>query len=163
MDFDRTLLGRARGALFLLWNYLFRRMDAGRGMMQIGKSKAKVYIGKKTGVTFDDVEGIDEAEEELMEVVEFLKNPAKIPKAGGPHTQGRAARRTAGNRQNAAGPRLCPGKRESRFSAFQVRTSWRCLSALAPRESGIYLPKPRGMHRVSSLSTSLTRWVKPGE
>src|SRR5262245_1307094 len=51
--------------------------------MQIGKSKAKVYIEKKTGVTFADVEGIDEAEEELVEVVEFLKNPQKYQRLGG--------------------------------------------------------------------------------
>ena len=68
---------------FLLWNYLFKRMGAGGGMMQIGKSKAKVYIEKKTGVTFADVEGIDEAEEELVEVVEFLKTPQKYQRLGG--------------------------------------------------------------------------------
>ena len=68
---------------FLLWTYLFKRMGAGGGMMQIGKSKAKVYIEKKTGVTFDDVEGIEEAEQELMEVVEFLKNPEKYKRLGG--------------------------------------------------------------------------------
>jgi cell division protease FtsH len=68
---------------FLLWSYLFKRMGAGGGMMQIGKSKAKVYIEKKTGVTFADVEGIDEAEEELVEVVEFLKNPQKYQRLGG--------------------------------------------------------------------------------
>jgi cell division protease FtsH len=68
---------------FLLWNYLFKRMGVGGGMMQIGKSKAKVYIEKKTGVTFADVEGIDEAEEELVEVVEFLKTPQKYQRLGG--------------------------------------------------------------------------------
>ncbi|HWO43526.1 MAG TPA: ATP-dependent zinc metalloprotease FtsH [Candidatus Eisenbacteria bacterium] len=68
---------------FLLWSYLFRRLGSGGGLMQIGKSKAKVYIEKKTGVTFADVEGIDEAEEELMEVVEFLKNPQKYKRLGG--------------------------------------------------------------------------------
>jgi cell division protease FtsH len=51
--------------------------------MQIGKSKAKVYIEKKTGVTFEDVAGIDEAEEELEEVVEFLRNPQKYQRLGG--------------------------------------------------------------------------------
>ena len=71
------------GLFFLLWNYLFKRMGAGGGMMQIGKSKAKVYIEKKTGVTFADVEGIDEAEEELVEVVEFLKTPQKYQRLGG--------------------------------------------------------------------------------
>src|SRR4030095_8650236 len=49
---------------FLMWNYFTRKMGAGSGgLMQIGKSKAKVYIEKKTGVTFADVAGIDEAEE----------------------------------------------------------------------------------------------------
>jgi cell division protease FtsH len=67
----------------LLWNFLFRRLNAGGGMMQIGKSKAKVYIEKKTGVTFADVAGIDEAEEELAEVVEFLKTPEKYQRLGG--------------------------------------------------------------------------------
>src|SRR5215831_12027002 len=68
---------------FLLWSYLFKRMGSGGGLMQIGKSKAKVYIEKKTGVTFADVEGIDKAEEELVEVVEFLKNPQKYQRLGG--------------------------------------------------------------------------------
>jgi len=71
-------------ALFVvLWNFLFKKMSAGGGMMQIGKSKAKVYIEKKTGVTFEDVAGIDEAEEELVEVVEFLKTPEKYQRLGG--------------------------------------------------------------------------------
>jgi cell division protease FtsH len=69
---------------FLLWNFLFRKMGAAGGsLMQIGKSKAKVYIEKKTGVTFADVEGIDEAEEELAEVVEFLRTPQKYQRLGG--------------------------------------------------------------------------------
>ncbi len=69
---------------FLVWNFLFRKMGAAGGsLMQIGKSKAKVYIEKKTGVTFADVEGIDEAEEELAEVVEFLRTPQKYQRLGG--------------------------------------------------------------------------------
>ncbi len=68
---------------FILWGFLFKRMGAGSGLMQIGKSKAKVYIEKQTGVTFADVEGIDEAEEELVEVVEFLKHPEKYQRLGG--------------------------------------------------------------------------------
>ena len=70
--------------LFLfLWNYLFKRMGSGGSMMQVGKSRAKVYIEKKTGVTFADVEGIDEAKDELVEVVEFLKHPEKYQRLGG--------------------------------------------------------------------------------
>jgi cell division protease FtsH len=69
---------------FALWTVLSNRMGgAGGGLMQIGKSKAKVYIEKTTGVTFADVEGIDEAEEELIEVVEFLKHPEKYQRLGG--------------------------------------------------------------------------------
>jgi len=68
----------------VVWTYLMKRMGGGAaGMMQIGKSKAKVYIEKKTGVTFADVEGIDEAKEELVEVVEFLKSPEKYQRLGG--------------------------------------------------------------------------------
>jgi cell division protease FtsH len=68
---------------FLLWSWLLKRMGSAGGMMQIGKSKAKVYIEKKTGVTFADVEGIEEAEAELTEVVEFLKTPEKYQRLGG--------------------------------------------------------------------------------
>ena len=69
---------------FLVWSYLMKRTGGGgAGLMQIGKSKAKVYIEKKTGVTFADVEGIDEAKEELVEVVEFLKTPEKYQRLGG--------------------------------------------------------------------------------
>ena len=70
---------------FLVWSFLINKMGGagGSGLMQIGKSKAKVFIEQKTGVTFADVEGIDEAKEELVEVVEFLKNPGKYQRLGG--------------------------------------------------------------------------------
>jgi cell division protease FtsH len=72
------------GLFFLLWSYLGKKMGSGSGgLMQIGKSKAKVYIEKKTGVTFADVAGIDEAEEEVAEVVGFLKDPEKYQRLGG--------------------------------------------------------------------------------
>ncbi|MFZ5862339.1 MAG: ATP-dependent zinc metalloprotease FtsH [Nitrospirota bacterium] len=66
-----------------LWGFLMRRMGAASGVMEIGKSKAKVYLEKQTGVTFDDVAGIDEARGELMEVVEFLKTPERYRRLGG--------------------------------------------------------------------------------
>jgi cell division protease FtsH len=66
-----------------LWSFFIRRMGAASGVMEIGKSKAKVYMEKETKVTFDDVAGIDEAKEELMEVVQFLKKPEQYRRLGG--------------------------------------------------------------------------------
>lgn len=69
--------------LILIWRFLFARLGAGPGVMAVGKSKATVYIEKDTGVTFDDVAGVDEAKEELKEVIDFLKHPDKYMRLGG--------------------------------------------------------------------------------
>ena len=72
------------GILFLIWQWMFRRMGGpGGAMMSFGKSKAKVFAEDETKVTFDDVAGIDEAKEELKEVVTFLKTPDKFQRLGG--------------------------------------------------------------------------------
>jgi cell division protease FtsH len=71
---------------FGIWWLLMKRLGGpggAGGLMSIGKSKAKVYLQQETGVTFKDVAGIDEAREELMEVVEFLKNPERYKRLGG--------------------------------------------------------------------------------
>ena len=68
--------------VWLLLSFLFRKMSKGGGPMGVGKSNAKVYVQKKTGVTFKDVAGEDEAKESLVEVVDFLHNPAKYTKIG---------------------------------------------------------------------------------
>ena len=67
-----------------LWGFLFRRIGSGSGgMMNIGKSKAKVYVDKDIKVSFIDVAGIDEAVEELREVVSFLTKPEQYTRLGG--------------------------------------------------------------------------------
>ena len=73
--------------ILLLWGafaLIMRRMGGGGGMMgmNVGKSKAKVYIEKDTGVTFKDVAGEEEAKESLQEVVDFLHNPGKYAQIG---------------------------------------------------------------------------------
>ena len=83
-----NLLSWVVTVLFFLaiWAFMFRRIGgagAGSGLMAIGKSKAKVYVESETRVTFADVAGIDEAKEELQEVVEFLRSPEKFRRLGG--------------------------------------------------------------------------------
>lgn len=72
--------------LFLgVWIFLMRRMGGGSGaggFMQVGKSRAKVYVETDTKVGFDDVAGVDEAKEELVELIEFLKDPARYGTLG---------------------------------------------------------------------------------
>ncbi len=67
-----------------VWTFMMRRAAGQMGStMAIGQSKAKVYVQSKIGVRFADVAGIDEAKEELMEVVEFLRNPERYRRLGG--------------------------------------------------------------------------------
>ena len=69
--------------LFVLLMFFMRRMNkGGGGMMGVGKSRAKAYVQKETGITFKDVAGQEEAKESLQEVVEFLHNPGKYVEIG---------------------------------------------------------------------------------
>jgi cell division protease FtsH len=68
---------------FGVWYFLARRIGAAQGgLMQIGKSKAKIYVEADTGVSFDDVAGVEEAKDELREVVDFLKEPGRYGRLG---------------------------------------------------------------------------------
>ena len=68
---------------FILWRILFSRIGPETSVMSFGKSRAKIYAEKEKKITFTDVAGIDEAKEELKEVVEFLKTPGKFQRLGG--------------------------------------------------------------------------------
>ncbi|HUL37278.1 MAG TPA: ATP-dependent zinc metalloprotease FtsH [Thermodesulfobacteriota bacterium] len=68
---------------FILWRILFSRIGPETSVMSFGKSRAKIYAEKEKKITFADVAGIDEAKEELKEVVEFLKSPGKFQRLGG--------------------------------------------------------------------------------
>ena len=70
------------GSIILIMVIMTKKMSKGGGIMGIGKSNAKMYVEKETGITFKDVAGQDEAKESLQEVVDFLHNPKKYTEVG---------------------------------------------------------------------------------
>jgi cell division protease FtsH len=85
--FIRDLLSWVLPAIIFvgIWMFAIRRMGQGGlgGVMQIGKSRARIYVEKETKVTFGDVAGVDEAKDELVEIVNFLKDPKVYGRLGG--------------------------------------------------------------------------------
>ncbi|GIX47226.1 MAG: ATP-dependent zinc metalloprotease FtsH [Candidatus Tectimicrobiota bacterium] len=84
-EFVKTLLSWLvpLGLLFLFWMLMARRFGPGQGVMNFGKSRARIYAERATGVTFADVAGADEAKEELQEIIDFLRQPQKYAALGG--------------------------------------------------------------------------------
>ena len=69
--------------LFIIWRFIFKRFGPASSIMSFGKSKGRLYAQEDLNITFDDVAGIDEAKEELQEIIEFLKTPEKFRALGG--------------------------------------------------------------------------------
>lgn len=122
-------------AFFGVWFFLFRRFAEKQGMggfLSIGKSRAKVFMEKNTGVTFADVAGVDEAKAELVEIVDFLKNPQDYGRLGAriPKVCCWLARPA---RARPCWPRPWRARPGYRSSLSPARSSSRCLSAWARR------------------------------
>jgi len=72
-----------------IWFFLMKRMQGQQpGFMSLGKNKAKIYVQDEVGVRFDDVAGVDESKQELVEVIEFLKEPGRFTAIGGQMPRG---------------------------------------------------------------------------
>ena len=72
-----------------IWYFFMKRMQSQQpGFMTLGKNKAKIYVEDEVGVTFDDAAGVEEAKQELMEIIEFLKAPKKYTSIGGKMPRG---------------------------------------------------------------------------
>ena len=69
--------------LFVIWRFVFKRYGPASSIMTVGKSRGRMYVQEDLNVTFDDVAGIDEAKEELQDIIEFLKTPEKFRALGG--------------------------------------------------------------------------------
>jgi cell division protease FtsH len=126
--FMRDLLSWIVPALVFvgIWFFAMRRFGQGQsGFMTVGQSKAKIYAEKDTKVTFADVAGVDEAKEELREVIDFLKTPEKFTRLGGKIPKGILL---VGPPEPARPrwPVPWPEKPGSRFSASAGPSSWKC-------------------------------------
>ena len=138
-----------------IWMFLMRRMGGGPTQaLSFGRSKHKIYDRKELKTTFADVAGVDEAKAELIEIVDFLKNPRKVPAAGRPHPQGRAARRPPGHGQDAAGPGRGRRGRRSLLHPVGLRVRGDVRRGRRLPACGTSSSRPRRRRPASCSSTS---------
>jgi len=139
----------------IIYFIFIRQMkNAGRGAMSFGKSRAKLMTQDTNKITFKDVAGVNEAKEELQEVVEFLKDPKQFQKLGGKMPKGVLLSGSPGTGRPCS-RRLLQERRMFPFSRSAAPTLLRCLSALALRVCGICLNRERKMHPALFSSTKL--------
>jgi cell division protease FtsH len=142
-----------------VWIFFMRQMQSGGGKaMSFGKSRARLLTDTQEKVTFKDVAGIDEAKEELSEIVEFLRDPKRFTRLGGRIPKGVLLMGPPGPaRPYWAGP--SPVRPAYRSSASPVPTSLKCSWAWVPRGCATCFCKARSTPRASSSSMKSTPWV----
>lgn len=142
-----------------VWIFFMRQMQGGAGRaMSFGRSRARMLNQEQGKVTFDDVAGVDEAKEELSEVVDFLSNPRKFTRLGGRIPKGVLLVGPPGTGKTllaraVAGEAACPS------SPFPVPTLWKCSWVWALRVSVTCLCRARKTLLALSLSTKSTPWA----
>lgn len=145
--------------LSLLMRFIISRSGGGAGgfgaIGSIGKSKAKVYMEKETGVTFRDVAGQDEAKESLVEIIDFLHNPQKYAAIGAKLPKGALLVGSPGTGKTLLAKAVA-GEAVCRSSPSPAQTSWKCSSASARAVCAICSRRPARSPRLSSLSMRST-------
>ena len=137
--------------LFLaLWFFLMRQMQiGGNKALSFGRSRARMLTEDRKKITFSDVAGIDEAKEEVVEIIEFLKDPHKFQKLGGRIPKGVLIVGPPGTGKTLLAKAIS-GEAGVPFSASAARISWRCSSAWAPLACAICSSKARSTRLASS-------------
>ena len=150
------------GIFFLIWRFAMKRMGPGMGVMSFSKSKAKLFAQTETKITFADVAGIDEAKEELQEVVEFLKTPGSSRSWEGKFRKEYSCSADP-ERERPFWPGLWPERPKYLSSASAGLSLWRCLSAWGRRAFAIFFHRPPARPPASSSSMNWTPWGRLGE
>ena len=105
-----------------VWFFLMKRMGGQQaGFMTLGKNKAKIYMENELNVTFADVAGVDEAKQELVEVIEFLKTPGKFTNIGGKIPKGILLLGPPGSGKTLLAKAVAGGKRGPLLQPFRLR------------------------------------------
>ena len=148
---------------FAIWMFVFRRVIDRQGMgglMSIGKSKAKVYMETDTKVTFDDVAGVDEAKDELKEVVAFLREPQSYGRLGARIPKGVLLVGPPGTGKTLLA-RAVAGEAGVPFFSISGSEFVEMFVASAPLASATCSNRRSARRRASSSSTSWMRWAAP--
>ena len=145
--------------ILAIFIFFMRQMQGGGkgggGPMTFGKSKARLMGEDQIKTTFADVAGVEEAKDEVQELVEFLRDPAKFQRLGGKIPRGVLMVGSPGTGKPCS-PRPSPAKPRCRSSAFPAPISWKCSSAWARPGSVTCSIRPRSTPPASSLSTRST-------
>ncbi len=143
--------------LIAVWIFFMRQMQGGgggRGAMSFGKSKARLLGEDQVKVSFADVAGVEEAKEEVAELVEFLSDPGKFQKLGGKIPRGVLLVGSPGTGKTLLAKAIA-GEAKVPFSPFLAQTLWKCLSAWAHPVCVTCLSKPKNMRHALFLSMKL--------
>ncbi len=144
--------------IIVFWFYMMRQMQGGGkgGAFSFGKSRARLIDENQNAVTFQDVAGCDESKEEVVELVDFLKDPQKFQKLGGRIPRGVLLVGPPGTGKTLLA-RASPARPRCRSSASRVLTSWKCSLAWARPACATCSRTPRSRPLASCSSMKSTR------